>query len=59
MMLRGQEAAEDAVQEAALKSWRKLAKLRVGTDPRPWLLIYLGSAALRASFPEPRGLCAF
>lgn len=31
-------AAEDAVQEAALRSWRKLANLRLGTEMRPWFL---------------------
>ena len=43
MMLRDQTAAEDAVQEAALKSWRKLSKLRVGTDPRPWFLGFVAN----------------
>jgi RNA polymerase sigma-70 factor (ECF subfamily) len=43
MMLRDQDAAEDAVQEAALKSWRKLAKLRPGTDPRPWFLGFVAN----------------
>ena len=36
MLLHDREAAEDAVQEAALKSWRKVSKLRPGADPRPW-----------------------
>ena len=31
-------AAEDVVQEAALKAWRKLGNLREGTDLRPWFL---------------------
>jgi len=43
MMLRDQGAAEDAVQEAALKSWRKLSKLRTGTDPRPWFLGFVAN----------------
>src|ERR1700680_4922074 len=43
MMLRDQGAAEDAVQEAALKSWRKLSKLRGGTDPRPWFLGFVAN----------------
>ena len=43
MMLRDQDAAEDAVQEAALKCWRKLSKLRRGTDPRPWFLGFVAN----------------
>jgi RNA polymerase sigma-70 factor (ECF subfamily) len=43
MMLRDQSAAEDAVQEAALKSWRKLSKLRGGADPRPWFLGFVAN----------------
>jgi RNA polymerase sigma-70 factor (ECF subfamily) len=37
-MLHDPHAAEDAVQEAALKAWRKLDRLREGTDMRPWFL---------------------
>ena len=37
-MLHDREAAEDAVQEAALRSWRKLGNLRPGTEIRPWFL---------------------
>jgi len=37
-MLHDPQAAEDAVQEAALKAWRKLGRLRVGADLRPWFL---------------------
>src|SRR4029077_462517 len=37
-MLRDREAAEDAVQEAAFKAWRKLGNLRSGTEMRPWFL---------------------
>jgi len=37
-MLHDREAAEDAVQEAALRSWRKLGNLRSGTEMRPWFL---------------------
>src|ERR1700693_4149134 len=43
MMLRDREAAEDAVQNAALKSWRKLSKLRPGSDPRPWFLGFVAN----------------
>ncbi len=35
-MLHDREAAEDAVQEAAFRSWRKLNNLRPGTELRPW-----------------------
>jgi RNA polymerase sigma-70 factor (ECF subfamily) len=37
-MLRDAAAAEDAVQEAALKAWRKRDLLRPGADPLPWFL---------------------
>lgn len=37
-MLQDHQAAEDAVQEAAFKSWRKLGQLREGREPRPWFL---------------------
>jgi RNA polymerase sigma-70 factor (ECF subfamily) len=37
-MLKDRPAAEDAVQEAALKSWRKLDRFRAGADLRPWFL---------------------
>jgi RNA polymerase sigma-70 factor (ECF subfamily) len=37
-MLHDREAAEDAVQEASVRSWRKLGNLRPGTPMRPWFL---------------------
>jgi len=37
-MLHDSHAAEDAVQEAALKAWRKLAHLREDSEMRPWFL---------------------
>jgi len=37
-MLHDREAAEDAVQEATVRSWRKLDNLRAGTRMRPWFL---------------------
>jgi RNA polymerase sigma-70 factor (ECF subfamily) len=37
-MLKEREAAEDAVQEAALKAWRKLGGFREGSELRPWFL---------------------
>ena len=37
-MLHDSQAAEDAVQEAAFKAWRKLGQLREGHELRPWFL---------------------
>jgi RNA polymerase sigma-70 factor (ECF subfamily) len=37
-MLKDTGAAEDAVQEAALKAWRKLGGFRAGSGLRPWFL---------------------
>lgn len=37
-MLHNPEIAEDAVQEAAVRSWRKLGNLHPGTEMRPWFL---------------------
>src|SRR5690348_10941955 len=37
-MLHDREAAEDAVQEASIKAWRKLNNLRPDTEMRPWFL---------------------
>jgi RNA polymerase sigma-70 factor (ECF subfamily) len=37
-MLHDHHAAEDAVQDAALKAWRKVGQLREGSDMRPWFL---------------------
>lgn len=37
-MLQDRVEAEDALQEALLKSWRKLNTFRVGTGLRPWFL---------------------
>ena len=38
VMLNDRSAGEDAVQEAALKAWRKLGQFRPGSDLRPWFL---------------------
>lgn len=38
VMLNDPGAAEDVVQEAAVKAWRKLDQLRDGFDPQPWFL---------------------
>lgn len=37
-MLQDRQLAEDAVQEAAVKAWRKLDHVREGSDVRPWFL---------------------
>ena len=37
-MLKDRSAAEDAVQEAAFKTWRKLDRVRDDSDLRPWFL---------------------
>lgn len=37
-MLHDSAAAEDVVQEAALKAWRKRRRLRPGSDALPWFL---------------------
>lgn len=37
-ILHDHHAAEDAVQEAAFKAWRKLSHLREGSEMRPWFL---------------------
>jgi RNA polymerase sigma-70 factor, ECF subfamily len=37
-MLSDRSAAEDAVQEAALQTWRKLGSFRPGAALRPWFL---------------------
>jgi RNA polymerase sigma-70 factor, ECF subfamily len=37
-LLHNIDEAEDAVQEAAIKAWRKLGNLREGSPLRPWFL---------------------
>src|SRR5260370_38166241 len=37
-MLQDRQLAEDAVQEAAVKAWRKMHQLREGSEIRPWVL---------------------
>lgn len=37
-MLNDRTAAEDAVQEAALKTWRKLGTFKPGAELKPWFL---------------------
>ena len=37
-MLQDRHAAEDVVQEASMRAWRRLHTLRPGADPAPWFL---------------------
>jgi len=37
-MLHDSSEAEDAVQEASFKAWRRLGNLRVGSSMRPWFI---------------------
>lgn len=48
MMLRDRDAAEDAVQEAAVKSWRKLSRLHPDRDPLPWFLGFVANECRNA-----------
>ncbi|MBV8500654.1 MAG: sigma-70 family RNA polymerase sigma factor [Paucibacter sp.] len=47
-LLRDAPAAEDAVQEAALRALRYLASLREGEDARPWFLAIVRNACFSA-----------
>jgi RNA polymerase sigma-70 factor (ECF subfamily) len=47
-MLRDREAAEDAVQDAALKTWRKLPELRPGAELRPWFIGFVANECRNA-----------
>lgn len=42
-ILHDRAEAEDAVQEALFKAWRRLSTFREGTDLRPWLLTIVGN----------------
>lgn len=68
-MLKDRNAAEDAVQEAALKSWRKLDRFRYGADLRPWFLAIVANECrsmrrsrwwqvIRSDEVEPQGHAA-
>jgi len=42
-MLNDRAAAEDAVQEAALKAWRHQDRFRPGAELRPWFLAFVAN----------------
>jgi RNA polymerase sigma factor (sigma-70 family) len=42
-MLHDPHAAEDVVQEASLKAWRKLHQLKPGSEMKPWFLGIVGN----------------
>ncbi|HEX6487887.1 MAG TPA: RNA polymerase sigma factor [Candidatus Dormibacteraeota bacterium] len=44
-MLHDRSAAEDVVQEAAFRAWRKLQNLRPGTEMRPWFLAIVANCS--------------
>jgi len=63
-MLHDAHAAEDVVQEASLKAWRKLGQLKAGAEMQPWFLGIVANecrsarrtrwwSVLRLSDPEP------
>jgi RNA polymerase sigma factor (sigma-70 family) len=47
-MLFDREAAHDAVQEAAFRSWRKLGNLRPGSEMRPWFFAIVANQCREA-----------
>lgn len=69
-MLHDREAARDAVQDATIRSWRKLGHLRPGTPMRPWFLAIVANqcrniararwwSVLRIDSPPPVVLADF
>jgi RNA polymerase sigma-70 factor, ECF subfamily len=63
-LLHDHHAAEDAVQEAAFKAWRKLPQLREGSEMRPWFFAIVANecrsstrsrwwSVTRSVLPEP------
>ncbi len=63
-MLHDAHAAEELVQEASLKAWRKLGQLKAGAEMQPWFLGIVANecrsarrtrwwSVLRLSDPEP------
>src|SRR5438046_3980948 len=58
-MLHDSQAAEDAVQEAAFKAWRKLGQLREGSEMRPWFFAIVANqcrSSLRSRWRSVAGL---
>src|SRR5439155_13416046 len=62
-MLNDRTAAEDAVQEAAVKAWRSFGRFRAGAEMRPWFLTIVANecrsagpsgCGLRGGFPKSR-----
>lgn len=51
-LLHDHHAAEDAVQEASVKAWRKLGQLREGSGMRPWFLAIVANQC-RSSLRSP------
>ncbi|HEV2216472.1 MAG TPA: RNA polymerase sigma factor [Candidatus Dormibacteraeota bacterium] len=53
-LLHDGDEAEDAVQEAAFRAWRKLSNLREGSRLRPWFLAIVAneSRAIRSRRPR-------
>jgi RNA polymerase sigma-70 factor (ECF subfamily) len=52
-MLREREAAEDAVQEAALKAWNSVRRLRSDTSSlRPWFLTIVANRTMVQRAPS-------
>jgi len=65
-LLHNVDEAEDAVQDAAFKAWRRLGNLREGASLRPWFLAIVAnqcrtmsrsrwSSVLKAESPEGEG----
>src|SRR2546429_3541988 len=58
-LLQDHQAAEDAVQDAAFKAWRKLGQLREGSEMRPWFLAIVANqcrSSLRSRWQPIAGL---
>jgi len=47
-LLHDRQAAEDAVQEAAVRAWRRLGSLRPGSQARPWFLTFVANQCRNA-----------
>jgi RNA polymerase sigma-70 factor (ECF subfamily) len=64
-LLQDPQLAEDAVQEASVRAWRKLSRLREGSPLRPWFLGIVANQCRNQKrdrwwrvvrLPEPAGL---